>query len=120
MELGIKDRIAMAMILPKEGDIISQTIVKNILEKTRLTQDDMKKIDMQILPDGKALWVEEKEFEIDVDFSDLEMDLMKKAVDDLVNIRKINQDNLGLCKKIQDEKKAEEQPTESEDEENEE
>lgn len=40
MKLSVKERLLLQTILPQKGNLIEQTIVRDILEKTKLTQQE--------------------------------------------------------------------------------
>lgn len=101
MNLTVKDRIVMSQLYPKQGNLISQVLVRDINKKIMLEQDEIKDIDFQVREDGRSyIWNEKKAKDKDVDFTEAEIDLLKKEVENLDKDNKITQDVLDVCLKI--------------------
>ncbi len=101
MKLTTKDRVIFNSLYPKENNIISQTLIRDIDNKVRLTQDEFKKIDFKI-EGGKATW-NDKSKDKDVEFTELELNLLKSQVDKLDKEKKITQAMLDVCLNIRGE-----------------
>ncbi len=99
MKLTIKDRMLISQLYPKEGNLISQILVKDISKKVKITQEDIDKYEIKS-DKGSINWNLKKEKEIEVDFTDKEIELLKEQVEKLDKENKITQDNLELCLKI--------------------
>jgi hypothetical protein len=102
MKLAVKERILIAGIYPRESNIINQTIVKDISDKVKILQDEMKEINLK-LDGGQFTWDNKKAVDKDVEFTDLELQLLKGQVDKLDKENKITMDILDLCLKIRGE-----------------
>ena len=104
MKLSIKERVIFSGILPQVGTIVSQIVVKGIIEKVQLSKEDAEKAKLQevALPGGqKGLkWDENKVAEKEVVFTEAELAVMREQIDSLDSQKKISQELLPLCLKI--------------------
>jgi hypothetical protein len=103
LSLSVGERINLSGITPKEGNITTQTIVRDILKKIELTQEEHKKVELKVVTVGAGQayqWNNSKDFEIKVDFTEAETNVLKEAVEKLDREEKIIGSNLDLCLKI--------------------
>ena len=103
MKLSIVERLSFGKLLPKEGNMIEQTIVKDISEKIVLNQEEIVKIGLKI-ENEKFIWNQQEAIDKEIVFTKLELDLLQKQIKKLDNDKKISQENINLCIKINDEK----------------
>lgn len=97
-KMKLLDRIILPTVLPQEGNLITIRIVKDILKKVELSQDDFVKYG--ILPGEKGgLYWEAKHNEVDFeyDFTDLEVSEIVKGLKKLDSENKLTKDMLGLA-----------------------
>ena len=106
MKLNIKERIVFGALYPEQANILKQTLVRDISKKVEITQKDMKKHQIRALEDGNLTWKDDKE--ITVNFTEMELNLLKERVKELDEKNKITQNILELCLKIQNETAKEE------------
>ena len=99
ISLNIKDRLNIPSMLPRDSDLLEQKIVRDILAKIEINQEEMKEINLR-QEGNQCKWDPVKDKEII--FTEIEFDIMKKSVNKLDKDKKINQSNLSLCIKIQD------------------
>lgn len=88
MELHIKDRIYIPQILPKDGTFAEFNIKREILKKVSLTEKDRVDYNIQEVPEeGKITWDSQKDMKeaLHVDFSQQEIEYMKKACESVVD-----------------------------------
>ena len=111
MKLGVKDRLMIAQILPREGNLVAQRIIRDVIEKTELSQGEMDKVDMGPAEGGGIKWDEEKEKEFGqktIKFTDAEIGYLKDQVKKLHEKEKIIRDQFLLCERIHNLKGKEE------------
>lgn len=111
MKMGVKDRLMIGQILPREGDLISQRIMRDIGQKTELSQVEMKTVKMVPLPDGSLKWDDKGEKQLGqktIKFTDIEVDFLKDQVKRLDEQKKITRDTFVLCERIHNLKSKEE------------
>jgi hypothetical protein len=89
----------MTGLYPQKGNMIEQTLVRDINEKVRLTQDEMKMAGFKA--DGNAFrWEEDKVKAKEVEFTEAELNLLKEQVKRKDEKKEITQELLPLCQKI--------------------
>lgn len=99
MILTIKDRILINQLFPKEGNLVQQILVRDIVNKTQLTQEEVTESEFKVVNNGYS-WnpaTKAKEFE----FTQAELDLLREQINKLDKEGKITQDLLDLCLSIQ-------------------
>jgi hypothetical protein len=101
IELSIRDRLVLIdSVLPKEGDIVSLTIARDIGRKVELTQAEMGKYKVKTIPskDGKSsLTWDEKGQKKKIALTNAEIDFLKERVNVLDKQKKVTSDMLSLC-----------------------
>jgi hypothetical protein len=108
MKLTITDRIQLPALFPSKGNLIEVQLIEDIRKKVLIDQEVMKEIDFVGTPsgDGKIsyTWKKEKETDLEVTFTKLELDLLKKCVKELDERKEVDVSMLELCQKINNEK----------------
>ena len=97
--LSVKDRLMLQGVLPQSGDLISQTIVKDIQDKIRITQQEMTEGEFRAEKES-IMWNPLKVKEVEFDFTNAEVNTLKDAVKKLDEEKKITMENIELCLKI--------------------
>jgi hypothetical protein len=105
--LTIKDRVTIIQLFPQQSNFLDQVLVNDIKKKIEISQKTIKKINLrtEILGDSTTTrWDNEKEKSLDTDFefSDAEIEFLKKQVDRLDKENNINQSTFDICKKIKE------------------
>lgn len=117
MKLGVKDRLMIAQILPREGNLIAQRIMRDISQKTELTQEEMDSVKMKSLPTGGVQWDDGLEKFLGhktIKFTDAEIGFLKDQVKKLDETQKVSRDTFLLCERIHNLKGKEEEEKEYE------
>ena len=99
MKLSIKERLLIGDLYPKEGNIMEQTMVRDMAGKTAITQEEMDQVNFRASDNG-FVWDSDKAEDVEVEFTDAELDVLRGSVDKLDREKKVTQDNLDLCRKI--------------------
>lgn len=102
LELGVKERLIMPELCPKSGNFVTQGIVRDIVEKIKLSQAEVKLVNLRPAGEGGMVWDTEKEVPKKVSFTKAEFDLLKNQVITMDKENKITQSNLSTCLKIRD------------------
>lgn len=110
LSLTVTQRLQLGnVILPKEGSIIEQLGVKEILNKVQVTQEDLDSIGHVFIQDEKGNIVKDqidlkkdKESSKEYDFSESQIQILKNAVNKLDGEKKIVLTILDLCIAIKD------------------
>jgi len=122
MKLGVKDRLMIAQLLPREGNLIAQRIMRDISQKTELSQEEMDGVGMKSLPTGGVTWDDKLEKFLGqktFKFTDAEMGFLKDRVKKLDEEKKVTRDTFLLCERIHNLKGREEREEEREEKEKE-
>lgn len=115
MKLGVKDRLMIAQILPREGNLIAQRIMRDIGQKTELNQEEMDAVKMKPLPTGGVQWddgLEKFLGQKTIKFTDAEIGFLKDQVKKLDEQQKVTRDTFLLCERIHNLKGREEEEKE--------
>ena len=99
MKLSVKERLVLGALYPQKGNLLEQSIVKEITEKTTISEKESTNIKLQRTPTGFK-WDKEKEKEIDVELSQVEADFLIDQVTRLDKEKAITQSLLDVCVKI--------------------
>jgi len=103
MKLGVKDRLMIAQLLPREGNLITQRLIRDIGQKTELSQEEMDAVKMKSLPTGGVQWDDKLEKFLGqkiIKFTDSEIGFLKDQVKKLDEQKKITRDTFLLCERI--------------------
>jgi len=103
IKLGVKDRLMIAQILPSEGDLTAQRVMRDIIQKTELNQEEMKQVGMEGMKDGGVKWDDKKEKKLgqrNVKFTEAEIGFLKDQVKKLDETHKVSRDTFLLCERI--------------------
>lgn len=115
MKLGVKDRLMISQILPREGNLVAQRIMRDIGQKTELTQEEMDSVKMKPLPSGGVTWDDKLEKFLGqktIKFTDAEIGFLKDQVKKLDETQKVSRDTFLLCDRIHNLKTSEEKEKE--------
>lgn len=99
MQLTLLDRLVIRNILPNEGNIKSLIIIKDIVKKVELSQDEVKKFDLQTNEKGHLTWNKEGiNASFETEFTELETNEIKLCLIKLDRENKINVDMLNIVR----------------------
>ena len=100
MALNIQERLVFNELLPASGDLLQQSLVKDLLEKVFITPEEAKKVNMKT-EDNVITW-EDRSYQKKVAFTPFELKFLKQRVKILDSEKKVTQNNLSLFKKIEE------------------
>jgi len=103
MKLTVKDRVALPYLFPQSHNMVTMLAVRDLYKKIKLTPDEEKRIKLTVT-EGRVAWDDKENFEIDVTFNNLQLNLLKERVSFMDKQKAINEDILGFCIKLKDEK----------------
>jgi len=99
MKLDIKERLHLPEILPREGNFTTLVIKSDLLDKIKITQEEIKKYN--ITSEGNVVkWDIEKAEDIDIDFTELELKLIAESLEKLDLENKLTDYTFILYKKF--------------------
>lgn len=99
MKLSIQERLVINALYPAKTNLVEQILVKDIVKKTELTQEDIKKYNIKFKNDS-IVWTGKPIKK--VNFTDTEIEFLRKRVTELDKQNLITFELVDLCLKIQD------------------
>ena len=102
MKLDIGERFKLVEILPKEGDRLTAKVVRGMLDRLNVNSDEITKYNIRAIDSGNGrqqiLW--DSNEGIEFSFNAVELDILKKKVDELEKEKKISIDMVALFDKL--------------------
>lgn len=99
MKLTLSERYVLPEILPQEGSLAEQGMVKTICEKAQPTDEEKERF--RIRQEGATIqWNPAIDNSTEMGFTEAETALIKTAVLQLDKDKKVTQRNLSLCRKV--------------------
>jgi len=99
MQLSVLDRLIFSSLLPKSGGMMEMELVAVVKSKVAFTAKEHTKFELKDLQNGSVSW-NPKAPEVEFDFEESEVKLLKKGVEMNDKAESINEQNLELAKKI--------------------
>lgn len=101
LKLRMIDRLAIRKLFPQESNLVTQVLARDIDAKITVTQKEID--DLELKQEGTAMvWKGEKDKGKFVDFTDAEIEFLKKQIDEFDKKNKISSDMVNVCLKIRD------------------
>ena len=101
IKLSIAERMGMGELIPRESNILTLILAKDIMEKTKITQPEKEKINLR--QEGNAIKWDKKCKEKAFSFTNAELELLKEQISTLDKQNKVKPELLSLCLKIRKE-----------------
>ena len=99
INLTLLDRLIIPAILPKAGGLVEQVTQRGITAKIEFTPEEVEEFEMQDAEKG-VIFNPVKAKDIEIEFLQNEVDLLKKTANQLNEEHKITQENLDTVLKI--------------------
>lgn len=99
MKLGLLDRLILPTILPKDGGLIQQVSQRGVIAKIEFTPQEVQDFELKDAEKG-VMFNPVKAKDIEVEFLESEVELLKQSIDQLDKDQKVTQENLDLVLKI--------------------
>ena len=101
LKLRMIDRLAIRKLFPQESNLVTQVLARDIDGKITVTQKEIDEIELR--QEGTAMvWKGEKDKGKFIDFTDAEVEFLKKQIDEIDKKNKISSDMVNVCLKIRD------------------
>lgn len=98
-ELTLLDRIILTSIVPTKGDIVTLTLSKDLTAKIAIKQEEIKEYGISAAKKVGLGWNESgAKAKFEIEFSELEANLIKSELQKLDSSKKLSIDMLGLVK----------------------
>ena len=101
LKLKIMERISIKRLFPQESNLVNQVLARDIDKKISFDQKEMKDIEMKAVGD-KMIWDAEKDKGKFVEFSDAEIEFLKKQIDEMDKKNKVTAEMVDVIMKIKD------------------
>ena len=99
MKLGVSKRLSIESLLPKEGNYVELVLIKDIITKVKMSQKEIADVEMKYVGE-RIMWNPEKDKEVEIKFTDKELEIIKKALENLDKENKLNLDLIDLYKEV--------------------
>lgn len=102
MELNIGERFRLVELLPKEGDRLTVKVVKDMLDKLNPNSEEILKYGIKMVDagNGRQQIVWDKQDTANIAFNTVELDILKRKVDELEKEKKISVELLPLLERM--------------------
>lgn len=105
MKFTIMDRIVIGSLYPEKGNFIQMTLVEDITKKIKIGQKEITEIELKQVSVDNGIsyqWKKDKANDLDVKFTNAEIDLLKTQIKELDKKGEITISLLSICKKIRE------------------
>jgi hypothetical protein len=103
--LTFRDRLFLPALLPKEGDMLTIVVARDIKEKVTPTQEELKKINFSTIVVGgetRTAWnIDPKDDAFTYKFTQMEVVQIVSSLKELQQNKKVTEDTIGLCEKFE-------------------
>lgn len=108
-KLSLTERVQILSILPREGDIKTLRIVKDLAEKVNITKEEIEKFQFELSPEGNAYtWNKEgTESVLAAELTKYEEDEIRSALMKLEGTRKLSMSLVPLYERFVENRKPE-------------
>jgi len=101
MELTIPERLHLTMILPREGDITTIKIVRELREALSFSEEEHALFDMVFdATQGKVEWNKEKDLGVDIPMGPKAMSIIVETLEKLNKEGKLSEQHISLWDKF--------------------
>ena len=106
MLLTLKERLLLLNILPKEGDLVTQRVVRELQSNLGVKDEEFKELNIQSLPDGRVSWDLTKDTGKNFVIGNKSTEIIGVALTELDKQKKVTTDFLSLYDKFMAEKEG--------------
>jgi len=107
MKLTVRDRLIFSKLFPRESDIITQCLVRDINKKVELSQAEIGRIGLKPQENGPGLkWDDKVQINEEIAFTNAELTFLQGQTNRLDKEKKIDLALLDVCLKIKEEKSS--------------
>lgn len=100
MKLTLKERLGILNILPKQGDFVTMTAKADLVDKIKVTQEEIKELHIETIPEGGLKWDGKKDLAKEFEITDLETKIVKDELKRLDDAKQISDEILLIYKKF--------------------
>lgn len=100
MKLTVKERILLLQVLPKEGDFLTQKIVKDLQGAVGLAESDWKKYDIKTTAEGRVQWNPDKDIGQEIEIGEKATSIVQDALKEMDKQKKVTTEFMILFDKF--------------------
>ena len=93
--LSIHDRLVLLNTLPKEGDVLTIRVLKELKQVLGLTEEELQKADV-VLNNGQVRWNPGKGFKADIPIGKVAKAIIREVLEKLNKDKKLTEDHLDI------------------------
>ena len=101
VDLSVIERLSLEGFLPEQSSMQDMILKRDIVEKVRLTQEEITEIELKQVDNGIE-FKQEKSKDKAIDFTELEINLLKDGVKKADSEKKVTLQTLSLVQKLKD------------------
>ena len=100
--LTLKERVMLLGILQKEGDVLTQRIIRALRDRLGVSEEDWKTYNIIQIPEipGAVKWDVTKDTGVEYDLGDKSVDVIKQSLLEVDKQKKVNDEMLSLFDKF--------------------
>ena len=95
--LSVLNRILILSVLPKEGDLLTIKMLKNLKDKLNFSENEVKEFELRFVEGGNFIWNSTKAIDIEYELTDGEMKLISDGLKEVAKSKKLTEQHLELC-----------------------
>lgn len=100
MKLGVLDRLLILNILPKEGNIITLRLIRDIIQKVGLSDKELKDLKMKQIDNGRVTWDNSKEIIKDINLGESAIGIISDEFKRLNKDKKLTMEHMNVYDKF--------------------
>lgn len=100
LKLTIKERLIFEEILPAQGRKIEMILCNDLLKKIEFSPEEISRYQLTDQGGGRVIWNQEKEEDKDINLTEEQVILLKKASEQIDESGKVTRYNVSLLAKI--------------------
>jgi hypothetical protein len=108
VNLTLRERIILLGVLQKEGDVLTQRIIRALRDRLGVSDEDWKTYSITTVPEipGAVKWDVTKDTGVEYELGDKSVDVIKQSLLEMDKQKKVNDEMLSLFDKFIPEGKA--------------
>ncbi|MDQ6481600.1 hypothetical protein [Dyadobacter sp. LHD-138] len=101
LKLGVADRINLESLMPATGGRVTMSLVRSMLSSISFTPEEIRDYKLQDLKNGAIKWDIETEKQIEFEFSDEQIEILKQGINAVDEKGSVTLAMLSLIDKIE-------------------
>lgn len=101
VKLGVADRINLEALMPAAGGRVTMSLVRSMLSTISFTPEEIRDYQLRDLQNGSIKWNIEAEKQIEFDFSDEQIEILKQGINTIDESGGVTLAMLSLIDKIE-------------------